>query len=200
MKEKSFAKGDALFIEGKGCERIFIVKTGRVKVYRTSSAGREQILETLNPGDTCACNPGTPIWSCSSTAEALTDCTVWFFSKEDFVQLVQTNFKLSKALNRIFAERIQCFGTLIEEVALKDSKKRIVKFLLDMHSNKKSKSVFGGNVLLIPFTREEIAQRTGMARETVARQLYQLKRAKLIDLKPKQIIIKDEQGLLNLLS
>ena len=54
LKEKIFEKGESLFLEGNPCERVFFVKAGRVKLYRTSSSGREQILETLGPGDTCA--------------------------------------------------------------------------------------------------------------------------------------------------
>ena len=199
LHEKTFDKGELLFFEGKSCERVFIVRSGRVKLDRTSAAGREQILETLSAGDTCACNPGAVIWSCSTTAEALTPCSVWFLSREDYIRMVQTNSKLSQSLNRVFAERLQCFSSLIEEVSLKDSKKRLIKFLLDMLSQKKA-SDSSKHLLLIPFTREEIAQRLGVARETVARQLYQLKRARLIDIKPKQILITNEEALRKLLA
>ncbi len=198
LKEKTFDKGESLFFEGRSCERVFFVKSGRVKLYRTSSSGREQILETLGPGDTCACNPGSLSWSCSASAEAMTSCTVWFLSRNHYVRLVQTNAKLSRSLNRLFAARLQCFSSLIEEVSLKDSKKRLIKFLLDMlkeDAGERSQA----DVLLIPFTREELAQRIGAARETVARQLYQLKRRKLIDIKPRQILIVDKKGLEKLL-
>ena len=198
LREKTFNKGESLFFEGKSCERVFFVKSGRVKLYRTSSSGREQILETLGPGDTCACNPGSLQWSCSSSAEAMTPCTVWFLSRDHYVKMVQTNSRLSRTLNRLFAERLQCFSSLIEEVSLKDSKKRLVKFLLDMLKEDTRKFSPEG-VLLIPFTREELAQRIGAARETVARQLYQLKRKKLIDIKPRQILILDKTGLEKLL-
>ncbi|MGH7198127.1 MAG: Crp/Fnr family transcriptional regulator [Candidatus Omnitrophota bacterium] len=104
--EKTFEKGDVLFLEGNLCERVFIVREGRVKVYRTSSAGREQILETLGPGDTCACNPGLSEWHCASSAEAFTPCKVWFLSRENYVRMVQTNAKVSQALNKLFAERL----------------------------------------------------------------------------------------------
>ena len=199
LREKTFQKGETLFLEGKSCERVFFVRTGRVKLYRISSEGREQILEMLGPGDTCACNPGSSAWSCSSSAEALTPCAVLFLSRDDYIRMVQTNSKVAHALNEIFAKRIQCFSSLIEEISLKDSKKRLVKFLLDMLSSEAQRSQ-QGRVLLISFTREEIAQRIGMARETVARQLYQLKRAKLIDIKHKQVIVLNEQNLRNLLS
>jgi len=110
--------------------------------------------------------------------------------------MVQSNSRLSHTLNQIFAERIKAFSCLIEEVSLKDVEKRLVRFLLDMLAQKEGK----GNVLYVPFTREEIAQRIGAARETVARHLNQLKRAKLIDIKPYQITIRDKAGLENLLA
>ena len=198
LKEKSFGKGEILFYEGKCCERVFIVQSGRVKVYRTASSGREQILETLGPGDTCACNPGSMVWACGSTAEAVTPATVWFLSRNDYVNMVNTNSKVSHTLNQLFAEKLRSFGSLIEEVSLKDVKKRLVKFLLDMLSEK-AHQAGKDDILLIPFTREEIAQRIGTARETVARYLYQLKRAKLIDIKPHQIVIRNKAGLEKLL-
>ncbi len=194
LREKSFEKGESLFIEGAICERVFFVKSGRVKLTRTASSGREQILETLGPGDTCACNPGSTAWHCASTAVALTPCSAWFLSRENYVKLVQTNAKLSQALNRLFAERLQCFSALIEEVSLKDSKKRLIKFLLDILTENKGK-----DLLALPFTREELAQRLGVARETAARQLYQLKDKKLIDIKPHQILILNKPGLEKLL-
>ena len=200
LREKNYIKGELLFMEGRSCERIFIVRSGRVKVFRTTSAGREQILESLNPGDTCACNPGTREWCCTSSAQALADTTVWYLSREDYVRMVESNSKLARALNHLFSERLQNLNRLVEQVSLMDTKARLIKFLLDLQADGVTKRNKSDNVLFIPFTREEIAQRLGMARETVARQLSQLKDARLIDLKPKQIVILDKQGLEKLLA
>ena len=205
LREKTFEKGAILFDEGKPCERVFVVLSGRVKLYRTSSSGREQILEALGPGDTCACNPGSSTWCCSSTAEAVTACKVWFLSRDDYVRMVGTSSKLTHTLNRLFAEKIQNFSNLIEEVSLKDVKKRLVQFLLQMLAAKGDRKKAAGprtgreEVLFIPFTREEIAQRIGAARETVARQLHQLKHSKLIEIKPYEILIRNKEGLEKLL-
>lgn len=198
LREKSFNKGEILFPEGAPCERIFIVLSGRVKVFRMTSAGREQILEMLGPGDTCACNPGSGEWFCSATAQAVTPSKVWYLPRERYMKLVQENSELSHTLNRIFAEKLRCFSSLIEEVSLKDAKKRIVKFLLDMMARKPAKAL-KKEVLFISFTREELAQRIGTARETVARHLHELKRAGLIDIQPHQISILDKKGLEELL-
>ena len=192
--EKSFKKGEIIHNEGSECTVLFFVKAGRVKVYRTSSAGKEQIFEVLGPGDTCACNPGELSWQCGSNAQALEDCFLWFLPRENYVRMVKENSKLMHSLNELFAKRLQCFSNIIEEVTLKDSKKRLVKFLLDMLAHKKF-TPQKANTLFIQSTREEIAQRLGTARETIARQISDLKRKKLIDVKPYQIIILDKEGL-----
>ncbi len=198
MIEKSFQKGEIIFSEGMDCGRIFIVQSGSIKIYRLSSSGREQILETLGPGETCACNPGSVAWYCGSTAEALTASRVWLLSREDYVRMVRTSLKLSQTLNQLFAHRLKNFSNLIEEVSLKDAKKRLVKFILDMASRKALDSAAKRSdqqILFLPFTREEIAQRIGTSRETVARYLSQLKKARLIDIKPHQIIVLNRVGL-----
>lgn len=193
LREKSFDKGQSIFSEGDICGRVFFLKSGRIKLYRLGSSGREQILESLGPGDTCACNPGSKDWHCSSSAEAVIPSIVWFLSRDQYINLVKTNTNLAHSLNRLFAERLQCFSALIEEVSLKDSKKRLVKFLLNMSGEE------GKKALTVSFGREELAQRIGAARETVARQLHDLKRKKFIDIQPKQILIRDKAGLEKLL-
>ena len=196
--EKSYAKGEILHSEDASCAHLFFVHTGSVRLFRSSASGKEQVLEVLKAGDTCACNPGQLEWHCGSTAQALTPCTVWYLSRENYVRMVANNSKLMHALNELFAKRLQCFGDLIEGFTLKDSKKRLIKFLLDMLKTTKGKAQKDG-VLFILSTREEMANRLGMARETVARQISELKRKKLIDVKPYQIIIRDREALEKLL-
>lgn len=200
LREKTCKKDEILLNEGLPCEKIFIVQTGRIKLYRMTSSGREQILEMLGPGDTCACNPGSAEWFCSATAQAVTPAKVWLLSRDQYMRMVQNNSTISQVLNRIFADKLRCYSSLIEEVSLKDTKKRLVKFILDMLAHKaKTPLEVRKDVLFIPFTREELAQRIGTARETAARQLHHLKRANLIDIKPHQIIILNQQGLEKLL-
>lgn len=198
LREKSFDKGEFLFMEDQSCERIFIVQSGRVKIFRTASNGREQILEILEPGDTCACNPGSSTWCCTSTAQALTTCRVWFLARESYNRLVKTNSRLSQTLNRLFANRLCRLHELIEEVSLDDPRRRLIKFILNITNDVKRDSQ-DKNKLVIPLTHEEIAQRLGLVRETVTRHLHQLKRLGLIDIKPRQILVRNKEGLEKLL-
>ncbi len=193
VREKTFQKGEIINHEGQGCESVFVVVEGKVKLCRTSSAGREQVLEMLDRCDTCACNPGAANWTCPMTAQAATPCKILYFPRADYARLVEQNTKFSRQMSMLFAQRLQRFSALIEQVSLDDVHKRLAKFLLDMLA--KNKKAANEKVLFIPFTRQDLAERLGAARETVARHLSQLRKQKLIDIKPYQIIIRDKEGL-----
>ncbi len=182
---KIFEKNKVISTAGESCREIFFVLSGRVKIFRTSLNGREQILEILGSGDTCACNPGATQWSCSSSAQAMSDCELGIVSRSQYVQMVKSNSTLAQALTRIFAQRLCRMSSLVEEVSLDAPEKRLIKFLLNM-----SESVPG-----ISFTHEEIAQRLGLVRETVTRHLKKLKDKALVDLKPPRILICDKEAL-----
>lgn len=192
--EKSFAKGEILFMEGSTCERILILKSGRIKLSRVSESGREQILEVFESGKTCACHAGAKVWKCPGSAQALTSCQVLFLSRPDFNRLIKASPDLMAKLGQIFAERLCQFCSLIEEVALQDSRSRLIKFILNISSQYYESDTQAQNVS-VPMTHDEIAQRLGMARETVTRQINSLKAAKLIKIKDRQIIISDRKAL-----
>ncbi len=72
LAEKTFAKDELLSTEGNACAAAFFVKSGWIKMYRTSPSGAVQSLEVLGPGETCTCNPGALHWICTLTGQALT--------------------------------------------------------------------------------------------------------------------------------
>jgi len=195
LREKAFCKDEIIHMAGNSCETILIVMSGQVKVFRSTPDGKEQVLEVLNPGDTCACHPGSEEqWSCANMSQALTDCRVWLLARREYVRLVNTNHRLTHKLNRIFAERLCRFSSLIEDISLENPEKRLARFILDM-----AQSLPSTKSEELKFTHEEVAQRIGLVRETVTRHLNKLKRLGLIDLKPSRIIIRDQKGLKKLI-
>ncbi len=190
LKEKAFEKNDMIFFAKDHCQQILIVQSGQVKIFLNSSSGKEQILHILGPGESCVCNPGEPCWHCSSCAQALTDCRVWFLQKEYFVKLMRTNLKLTQRLNEILAKRLSWFNFLIEEISLDNSEKRLIKFILEKLNGQRE-----DEYSFISATHEEIAQWMGLTRETVTRQLNKLKRLQLIEIRPHHILVLDREKL-----
>ncbi|MBI5150296.1 MAG: Crp/Fnr family transcriptional regulator [Candidatus Omnitrophica bacterium] len=198
LVEKTYTRGQFLHFSGDECQNITIVRSGRIKVFRSAPSGREQIIEILEPGDTCACNPGSPTWQCSSSAQALADCRVWVLSRTHYVRLVQNNLNISRALNQIFAKKMCQFCSFMENVALNNSKKKLIKFLIDMHEQMRGQGQ-ETDTFVLPFTREEVAHRIGTTRETVTRHLSEFKRQKMIDVRSKHICINKVEELRGLL-
>ncbi len=199
LMEKTFEKGEILLLEGDSCERVFIVRYGRVKLFRSSSSGREQILHILEAGDSCACHHGLDCWTCSSSAQALTPCGVWLLRRQQYASLFKSNLKLLNTLNELFAHRLNRLSSLVEEISLANPERRLVKFLLDMLESHQDGLPTPNNIA-IPFTHEEISQRLGLVRETVTRHLNRLQRLKLIDIKSRQIVIRNKVGLEKIVS
>jgi len=192
---RAYEKNEIIFTAGEACQNIVIVLSGRIKIFRSSPLGQEQILETLGSGDTCACNPGVKNWPCSSSAQAMTFSEVGFLGRNDYVELVQNNSGLARSLNKIFARRLCRFSALIEEVSLDEPQKRLIKFILNMTEPAEGHAQTNPCPCVISFTHEEIAQRLGLVRETVTRHLNKLKKKKFIDLKSRQIIVPDRNLL-----
>ena len=71
---RSFQAGQCVFTEGERCQHLYILESGRVKFYRTSADGREQILRVFDrPGDTfclaSAFRAGSHVVSARAAAE-----------------------------------------------------------------------------------------------------------------------------------
>ena len=194
LRENNYDKGEVIFSAGEECGQVLIVRSGRVKVSFLSDSGKEQILEVLESGQTCACHPASFQWRCQAAVQALTDCRVWLFPKADYDRLLKSNQKLLASLSHIFANRLCRFCSLIEGISLDEPDKRLIKFILDSVKNN-GRLWEDEKHYYISFTHEEISQRLGLVRETVTRHLNKLKRLQLIDMKFQQIIVLKEDHL-----
>ncbi len=195
MTEKHFEPGDTIFTPGDACLKVFFVRSGRVRVKRGSACGREQTIDTLKAGESCACHPGDEGTQCASYAEALTACVVWFMPRDKFAAWIDKNHEASKALNRHLAGKLRSLGTLVEDLALNDSRARLIRRLLKTAAPDEARD----GRWTVRISQEEIARDIGAARETVARQLSSLRRSKLIATGPRRIFLIDRPALQKLI-
>ncbi len=185
-KERHYQKGQSLFLKDHPCSHCFFIRSGSVKLTLLSSTGKEQIIDTLGPGDTCSCHPpemnGCDGGSlcCSAHGEALTDCHVFAISNDSFARLFATIPSLPGRLCSHLAHKVRSCTALIEDISLRPSFERVAHFLLNNP---------------VKFSQEELARRLGVARETASRHLNKIKRMNLIDIKPQEIVVLDRKGL-----
>ena len=193
-REKRCAKGELIFIEGQKTRGFFLVISGRVKVYKLSPEGREQILKLTESRETFA---EAAIFAGDvypASAQALEPSFLLFFPKDDFQRLLETHPRLSQGIIRDFARRLRHFASLVEELSLKDVASRLARFLLDAAEAGGLHSTAGVQIEL-KLSKRELASRLGTVPETLSRSLNRLSSAGAIKVKGREVTILDRGAL-----
>lgn len=122
--------GESLFLEGDPCRDLYILVAGRVKCYRASLAGREQILKVFDrPGDifctTSAFSTGAHI----VTAEAMSDVTLYVVDAEAMKRVALEEPALALALVTAAGDQMRSLVSLADDLSLKTATTRVAKLL-----------------------------------------------------------------------
>ena len=191
-QSKSFRAGQPVFMEGDPCQHLYILESGRVKFYRTSAEGREQIMKVFDrPGDTfcipSAFRTGTHIVS----ARAVTDARLRLLDVETVNCLAQEHPSMALKLVATAGEHMMHLVTLAEDLSLKTATARLAKYLYELAV---VKGADHGEEIQLSRDRlpeEELASMLGAVRVHISRSLMNLVGAGTIDLDRRFIRIRD---------
>ena len=189
VRERSFGRGDMVILEGEPCEAIYFVKAGRVKVYKTSPEGREQVLRIMKAGDTFNEVPVFDGGPNPASVEGLDSVELYVLSATDLQRLMQQNPLVSRNVIRILANRLRHLVELVEDLSFRHVTGRVAKILLQ-HVREPA-GVDGGERL----TQQQMATMAGTAREMVGRALKGLEQAGAIKMEKGRIVILDAEAL-----
>lgn len=163
-------RGDVLFHEGEPGETLYIVRTGKVKLGRRSSDGRENLLAVLGPGELIGelslFDPGLR----TATATAITDAVVLQMGHDELTRWLSTTPTVAEHLLRILARRLRRTNEALADLVFTDVPGRVAKALLDL-SQRFGQPVGDGTRVAHGLTQEELAQLVGASRETVNKAL-----------------------------
>ncbi len=187
VRARTYESGETIIFEGDPCQAAYFVARGRVRVYRLSPAGREQVLASLGPGQSFnTVPPFQPEGVNHATVEALTEVTVYAFFSADLRRLVSETPELALALLQDFAGRLDHLTNLVEDLALRTVRGRLARFLLE-HANEKG--------AVRRWTQDEIAVRLGTVRDMVGRTLRAFADAGLVRMDRQRVVLLDREGL-----
>jgi CRP/FNR family transcriptional regulator, cyclic AMP receptor protein len=163
-----------LWRRGDPCPGLHLVLSGRVRVYRASLDGREQVLHTQGPGQALAEVPLFDGGPYPASARATEDTRLLFLARADFQAVYRSHPELMDAVVGELGRRLRRMVTLLENVSLKDVYARVAATVLE-HAEATGALADGG-ALTLPRTQEELAAELGTTRESVARALARLRR------------------------
>jgi len=187
---KQYLKGAAIFHEGDPGIGFYLVASGKVKVFKASFDGKEQILHIFGPGEPFGEVAVFHGWPFPANAEALTDTELFFFPRAEFVALVAATPSLALNMMAVLALRLRRFAAQIESLSLKEVPGRLASHLRYLMDEQKRRDKV---VLDIP--KGQLASLLGTSAETLSRIFSKMTDDGLIRVEGKTILILDPDGL-----
>ncbi len=169
-------------------EVLFILKEGRVQLYRISPEGKKLVITTLGPhtlfGEMALL--GTKMHN--TFAEAIDDCLICVMSRTDLERLILNKPQVALRILEITGKRLREAEERLENMAFKGIPARLASLLLRLSAEQSSDEITG-------LTHQDLAESVGTYRETATQVLNDLKSQGLIDIGRKRIKILDADGL-----
>ena len=193
VSDKEYKKGELVFSDGDEGIGFYIVISGRVKVYKVSPDGKEQIMHIFGPGQPFA---EVPVFEGSrypANAEIIEHSRLFFFPTKDFVKLIHDNPSLAMNMLASLSQRLKQFSHLIESLSLKEVPGRLASYLLYLSDKNGSTDEFA-----LDIAKSQLASFLGTIPETLSRIFTKMTIKGLVRINGPQIFILDRTGLENL--
>lgn len=183
--ERQIGRGEILAVEGETDRNLYLVASGALKIYNTSSEGREQIVSIVRPGDSfnevAAFDGGTV----PATVQALTPAVLYSISGPALLERACRLSGLASNIARLLAVRVRALASLVADLSFRPVAGRLARILLDQVNQQPSPYL----------TQRDLASMAGTAREVVARALKGLEDDGVISVDRHRIVIKDRAKL-----
>jgi CRP/FNR family transcriptional regulator len=191
---KLFSAGELIFSEGEPCSGLHIIARGRVRIFKTSVSGREQVLALNGPGESVAELPVFDGGPFPASAVAIEDTEMAFISRRDFQAYCMEHPEVSLKVLSVVGLRLRQLVGIIEELSFTTIRQRLISVLVKL-AQSEGKTSPSGIEFLLPNTHQELANQLGTVRELISRNLMRLQAEGLIDVDARHIVVKDLRAL-----
>jgi CRP-like cAMP-binding protein len=182
-----FKKSQPLFIDGSFPRGVYCLNHGKVKVFTRGNEGKEQIIHIAKEGEVIGFRSmfsGEPY---TMSAETLEESNICFISKDDFLNMIDTNPTLRNGVMKELSKELSDRALALTNMAQKSVRERLAFSLVML------KDIYLGEE--INLSREDMANFVGTATETLIRLLKEFKEDGLIDIHVRKLAVLDKVGL-----
>jgi CRP/FNR family cyclic AMP-dependent transcriptional regulator len=187
---KRFQKDEQLFAEGDPCTGMYFVADGKIRIFKLSPSGREQILAMEGPGSSFAELPVFDGGNYPAAASALENTEVLFISRKDFQNLCREHPDVGLKVIAVVGSRLRRLVGLIEELSFTTVRHRLIALILRQAQAQGVRSAEGIRIELTK-SHQDLAAELGTVRELVSRNLSRLEAEGFLDVEGRKIVVKD---------
>ncbi len=187
-----------MFSEGEPCHGLNIVSRGKVRIFKTSVNGREQVLAIEHPGDTVTEIPVFDGGPYPVSAVAVEDTEIAFISRHDFQAYCMEHPEVALKVLVVVGKRLRRLVATVEELAFTTIRQRLVSTLVRV-AEAEGKQTARGVEFLLPTSHQELANQLGTVRELISRNLKRLQAEGFLEVDSRRIVVKNLKGLTDIL-
>lgn len=189
-RDVHFARGESIFIEGDRGNGFYIVATGKVKVFKVSAEGKEQILHIYGPGQPFGEVPVFAGRNFPANAQAVEKSDLIFFPRQSFIDLITDHPSLAMNMLAMLSMRLRQFTVQVENLSLKEVPGRLAAYLIYLGEEQEHPGI-----LQLPLSKGQLASLLGTIPETLSRIFNKMSTQGYIDVNGAQIVVKDRRAL-----
>ncbi|MGM8216420.1 Crp/Fnr family transcriptional regulator [Bacillaceae bacterium W0354] len=191
VKSLSYKKGEIIYHAGDQSDSLYIVNKGKIKIYRLSETGKEQLLRFLEPGDFTGELALFKQTTHEAYAEAIVNTKVCMIKRSDLQQFLLKYPSISLKILQEFSNRLEESEKQTTRFATEKVETRIALFLAECAEDENNLE------FALPMSKKDLASYLGTTPETISRRLTDLEEQGLIEQKPHRTIkVLDLDGLL----
>ena len=188
--EKQINKGEMVVSEGDEGQGFFVIAEGRIKVFKVSAEGKEQILHIFEPGQPFGEVPVFAGQKFPANAQAIDKARLWFFPRAAIVDLITANPSLALNMLSEMSRKLRLFAVQIENLSLKEMPARLASYLIHFADEQGQEES-----VTLKISKGQLASILGTIPETLSRIFAKLSATNLIRVEGKKITLLDREGL-----
>jgi CRP/FNR family transcriptional regulator len=186
--------GERIYQFGDLADRVYILKSGRIKVTRASSAGKEFILYFISPGEIFGELAITGKELRTGTATVLEDAFICAIDREHFEAFMLRHPEVSLNVSRVIGQRKDRTERRVLDLISKDVRTRLANTLAELATDYGTDEKRGVRIDL-RLTQSDLAQLVGSTRETTSTVFNEFRRAGLVDAEGRTVWVLDPEAL-----
>jgi CRP/FNR family transcriptional regulator len=171
------------------------VASGKVRIFKTSASGREQVLSVEGPGSSVAELPVFDGGPYPASVVAIEETEMAFISRRNFQAFCIQHPEVALKVLSVVGARLRQLVGIIEELSFTTIRQRLASALLKI-ADAEGKKTLRGIEFQLPSSHQDLANRLGTVRELVSRNLMRLQAEGLLDVDAREIVVKDQRGLM----
>ena len=194
FKARDFAEGATIYFADDPATHLYVVAIGQVRLMQHSPAGKDVLLDVLQPGEFFGSLMPGDDGRYAETAQAHTDTCILGINAEEFSRLMTSDPGIALAVLDLTTERLRAAQETVRRLSAYPMEQRLAAVLVRL-AGKLGEQRADDLLIRTRLSREDLAQMTAATPETISRIMTQLQKDGLVSSGRQWVAVKDLDGL-----